>query len=144
MGQSKVHSGKERKSPAFEVATKRSAATRESRNRLLVCCNALRTEKDYLQGLKDDVSNPAVTVKFKPKACSPFQLVMFALAERQRQDGEFDQVWCVFDVDQYEDVPAAVTKAGKAGIEVALSNPCFELWLILHFALHTSSARTYS
>jgi hypothetical protein len=135
--------GRGRKGPAFDAPTERKSATRESRNRLLVCCGALRTEGDYLRGLRDRIGNPAVTVKFKAKACSPSQLVSYAIAEQERQSGEFDQVWCVFDVDQYPDVGDAVKEAGREGIAVALSNPCFELWLILHFATHTAPAGTY-
>ena len=45
---------------------------------------------------------------------------------------DFDEIWCVFDVDQHPNVPQAVHNAGQNGIEVVVSNPCFELWLVLH------------
>jgi hypothetical protein len=136
-------SGRRSSGPAFETSTARTVATRNAKSRLLVCCNALKTEKDYLQGLKDHLETPAVTVRFKPKVCSPSQLVDFAIAERARQAEEFDQVWCVFDVDQYPDVATAVAKARREDVEIALSNPCFEIWLILHFVAHTAPADTY-
>lgn len=44
-----------------------------------------------------------------------------------------DEYWCVFDVDQHPNVGAAVQKAMANGIGVAVSNPCVELWFILHF-----------
>jgi hypothetical protein len=46
---------------------------------------------------------------------------------------EYDQVWCVFDVDQHALLLEAKQQARDSGIEVAISNPCFELWALLHF-----------
>jgi hypothetical protein len=99
-----------------------------------VVCDAVATEPDYLKGLVAHLANPAVTVRIKTKPCSPSQLVAYADGERARAQDDFDQVWCVFDVDDYPDIPAAVATARRLGIEVAVSHPCFELWLILHFA----------
>ena len=44
---------------------------------------------------------------------------------------EFDEVWCVVDVDDY-DLDSAAALAAKSGVRLAVSNPCFELWLLLH------------
>ncbi|MEV5198866.1 RloB family protein [Streptomyces sp. NPDC053720] len=49
---------------------------------------------------------------------------------------EYDEVWCVIDVEApvpHEGLTAALKLARQHGVEVALSNPCFELWLLLHF-----------
>ncbi|HMO03760.1 MAG TPA: RloB family protein [Kiritimatiellia bacterium] len=45
-----------------------------------------------------------------------------------------DQGWMVIDRDAWpeQELREACTDAGKAGFRVALSNPCFELWLYLH------------
>ncbi len=45
---------------------------------------------------------------------------------------ENDQVWAVFDRDEHPHFEDAVTLCEKHGVGVARSNPCFELWLILH------------
>ena len=45
---------------------------------------------------------------------------------------EFDEVWCVFDTDNHVHLSKAIADAGQSGIKVAVSNPCFELWLVLH------------
>lgn len=57
---------------------------------------------------------------------------------RRRRDPDFDEIWCVFDVDQHPNVPQAVHNAGQTGIEVAVSNPCIELWLVLHASDQTA------
>jgi hypothetical protein len=120
----------------------RTPASREARDRLLVVCDAAATERHYLRGLIDYLEEPAVTVRFKSKPCSPSQLVEYAIGERRRAHGDFDQVWCVFDVDDY-DVERAVSHAGRSGVETAVSHPCFELWLLLHFRDHTAHAEGY-
>ena len=45
----------------------------------------------------------------------------------------FNEVWCVTDVDEHKRLEPALDKAKGNDIRVALSNPCFELWLLLHF-----------
>ena len=51
------------------------------------------------------------------------------------------EYWCVFDVEaptQHARLHDAVQMARDNGISVAVSNPCFELWLVLHHADHES------
>ncbi len=50
----------------------------------------------------------------------------------KRADQAFEEIWCVFDIDEHPNVPQAIDNARQSGIEVAVSNPCFELWLVLH------------
>jgi hypothetical protein len=45
---------------------------------------------------------------------------------------KYDQVWCVFDVDVHEYLNESKEMAAKNRIKLAISNPCFELWLLLH------------
>ena len=55
-------------------------------------------------------------------------------SRRERDDNlRYDEVWCVFDVDDHPNLLNALESARQLGIKVALSNPCFELWLLLHF-----------
>lgn len=132
-----------RRSPSFETSLRRTTGKREARRRLLIVCGAAATECDYLRGLIAAVANPAVTVRIIAKPSAPSQLVRYAVGQRNQAQGDFDEVWCVFDVDEFQDVQRAVDMAREEGIETAVSNPCFELWLILHFVAHTAHARTY-
>jgi hypothetical protein len=57
-----------------------------------------------------------------------------ANAKREKDENlKYDHVWCVFDIDEHPFVPEAKRQARDNGIEVAVSNPCFELWALLHF-----------
>ncbi len=39
----------------------------------------------------------------------------------------------VVDVDRWENLDEIVSRCIKEGFRAAVSNPCFELWLLLHF-----------
>jgi hypothetical protein len=55
-------------------------------------------------------------------------------AKRRADDNlTYDEVWCVFDVDDHRLIFEATEQAKANEIEVAVSNPCFELWALLHF-----------
>lgn len=53
--------------------------------------------------------------------------------------GEGDQFWLVCDTDHWIDsghiqnLRDVIRRCSQKGIRVALNNPCFELWLLLHF-----------
>ncbi len=55
-------------------------------------------------------------------------------ARRQRDENlAFDEVWCVHDIDEHPKIDEARVMARDNDILLAVSNPCFELWLLLHF-----------
>ena len=56
----------------------------------------------------------------------------------KRRGPDYDEIWCVFDIDNHPHVPQAVEEARHGGIEVAVSSPCFELWLVLHAHAQTA------
>ena len=49
-----------------------------------------------------------------------------------------DQIWCVFDCDEHPRIPDATAKADSHGINIAFSNPCIELWFLLHYENQTA------
>lgn len=102
----------------------------------MVVCGAEGTEYDYLNGFKSHFKRRNLSIKVAKKPGSPLQVVEYA-AERWGGAGDdFDQVWCVVDVDEYTDLDQAARRARQRRIELAVSNPCFELWLLLHHTDH--------
>ena len=53
---------------------------------------------------------------------------------RRKRDSfeDHDQVWAVFDRDEHPRFKEAVELCRNKGVGVGRSDPCFELWLILH------------
>lgn len=70
-------------------------------------------------------------VKIKAKVRAPKDLVNYARSIAPEGGDEFDEVWCVVDSDEF-DLEPAVAIAAKLNVRLAVSNPCFELWLLLH------------
>lgn len=121
----------------------RRAATRSPRRRLLLVCEGRVTEPEYFRGFERWVRNSTVEVVIPDDHGVPLTLVEHAhrcnreasqRAARERDSYlSYDEVWCVFDVDEHPRLNEAVQLAQARGIQVAISNPCFELWLLLHF-----------
>jgi hypothetical protein len=123
---------------------KRRVGVRTPRKTLLVFCEGTRTEPEYLEALKrePDVRDAAavdIRIESSGGGAVPETLVARACEAQRRtreEEGEIDEIWCVFDVEWPRNHPglkAAVDEARGNGIHLAVSNPCFELWLILHF-----------
>ena len=49
------------------------------------------------------------------------------------RDERYRHIWCVFDVDEHPFLSEAQLQARDNNIDVAVPNPCFELWALLHF-----------
>jgi hypothetical protein len=115
---------------------------RDPRPVILIVCEG-DTEHDYFDGFWRAARNPRVTIHIPEEHGVPKTLVEIAKrlkneaqseAKRQGDDNlAFDSVWCVSDVDEHPNLPEARQMARDNGIELAISNPCFELWLLLHF-----------
>ncbi|NEB03897.1 RloB domain-containing protein [Streptomyces sp. SID13726] len=131
------------KKPRRDTDLTRRADVRDSADQFMVVCGSESTEYDYLSGFKAHFKRRNLSVKVAKKPGSPLQVVNYA-AERWGGAGdEFDQVWCVLDVDEYTDLERAVRRARQRRIELAVSNPCFELWLLLHHTDHQSWTQDY-
>lgn len=128
---------------------KRKVATRKPRKTLVVFCEGERTEPEYLNALKRqpsvrDLAAVDLRVETGQGGSVPRTLVAIASEARRRaidEDAEIDEFWCVFDVEWPRNHPGldeAVKAAHANGIQLAISNPCFELWLILHFQDHAA------
>ncbi|WP_420638781.1 RloB family protein [Candidatus Poriferisocius sp.] len=132
----------------------RRSAYRTEKRMFHIYTEGERTEKDYIRLLKqiDRVSESAV-LRLKASVPQPLRLVQRAARDLERLDRDEarDQVWCIFDVEssnepnepnKCKNLLEARNLARKNGIKVATSNPCFELWLVLHFQDHTKPVST--
>ena len=120
---------------------KRRQPTREPGARFLLVCEG-QTEQGYFQYLNSLYRQSGVSVKTMHDTSSPTQIVDRAIKYREGSysaqgidyDPDLDQVWAVFDWDgRTEEVRQAVQRAKNHHVHVALSNPCFDIWLIWHF-----------
>lgn len=121
----------------------RRSPSRDPKPLILCVCEGKVTEPEYLKGFVAHCRNPRVEVDIDAGQGVPRTLVEQAKRRKQAAEKEarqqkddnfkFDQVWCVCDVDEHPNLHEAQVMARDNGIKLAVSNPCFELWLILHF-----------
>jgi RloB-like protein len=137
---------------------RRGAPNLEPKRRILIVCEGSRTEPSYFESWRRHLRNPLVELVINDEAGVPRTLVRRAaekkreakrLARRERDAFmQFEEVWCVFDVDDHPNLADARDQARANQIDLAISNPCFELWGLLHFQdqwafLDRSSVVTY-
>ncbi len=131
------YSGRDRK-----PARKKANARLEPKLRILVVCEGL-TEKQYLDQFTKLCRNPLVLVQVSGQVGVPLTVVTKARDAKQAAEKDakrhgddflkYDAVWCVVDVDDHPNLAAAQVMARDNKISMAISNPSFELWLLLHF-----------
>lgn len=110
----------------------------EIRQRFLIVCEGKKTEPQYFERFRV----PSLVVKVEGIGMNTLRLVDEAI--KIRSNGEYDQVWCVFDKDDFpiDHFENAIQQAVDHDIHVAYSNQAFELWYVLHFEyLHAAIDR---
>lgn len=121
---------------------RRRRGTRTEKRTFLIYCEGLRTETDYLEALKEvreirDRASVEIHIDYEKSGRPPMKLVEAAVdGPGVEDDDEIDEVWCVFDVEWPTNHPKlgeALELAQSRRIRTAVSNPCFEYWLVLHF-----------
>ena len=121
---------------------RRRTASRPERKTIVVFCEGEASEPDYVNALKrlpGVRGNTSINVEIDPGRGVPLTLVKRAVD--RCDDDEIDECWCVFDVEwprNHPNLNQAIRLATQHGIHLAISNPCFELWLILHFEDQTA------
>lgn len=129
---------------------RRRAPSRRVLPRILIVCEGTTTEPGYFEDLRQRYRR-SVEVELSPGGV-PKTLVERAAEMKRDADAKatkdenerYDEVWCVFDIDDHPKIDDAKQQARDNGIKLAISNPCFELWVLLHFqdqSAHISRAK---
>lgn len=118
---------------------RRPAGSRLPRARFVLICEGKNTEPDYFRCLGEIVKDALIDVEIvggsgTPKTIATKAVERIRSNRRQRRDSfeRNDKVWAVFDKDEHPFYDEAVALCEREDVGVARSNPCFELWLILH------------
>ncbi|MDP4501554.1 RloB family protein [Nonomuraea turcica] len=124
----------------------RVVGRREPKKRVLIVCEGEVTEVEYFKGIRDYFRSLPVDIrncKVVGLGRDPAKLVAYALSERDKKDREaraqrdaniaYDEVWCVVDVNEHKTLAQALITARRGHVNLAVSLPCFELWILYHF-----------
>lgn len=102
-----------------------------------------RTEPEYFKALERCLKSVHIRIQPEPAAGVPYTIAQKAVDRSKRirtrsprkpidSFERQDEVWAIFDRDEHERYEEAIAMCEARGVGVARSNPCFELWLILH------------
>lgn len=119
---------------------------RASYDRILIVCEGEKTEPFYFEEIREfyKLQTANVKVTHSTYGTSPLQIVEYSLDECLRTR-KWEQVYCVFDRDDHRSFNDAIQKINTLNVKhrndlkqpikftAIQSNPCFELWLLLHF-----------
>ncbi|MEU4043462.1 RloB family protein [Streptomyces antibioticus] len=123
------------------MSAKRKPLNRKTKEKpvnrkILVYFEGEVTERLYINGLRKILRNRPVHIDPGNSNGEPLSLVRSAIkrAKEVRRGDAYDDVWCLFDVETppHGSLASALSLASKNSVQCAVSNPCFELWLLLH------------
>jgi RloB-like protein len=102
----------------------------------LIVCEGSNTEPDYIEHFTQFFRVGVLEMVIIGGAGETIRVV--ERAKKENEKGGFDQVWVVFDKDDFptHHFDNAIQMAQAAGFGVAYSNQAFEYWLLLHFEDH--------
>lgn len=117
-----------RSEPIFE----RNEPTIQEKPTILIVCEGKNTEPSYFKQFRLSTA----TIKTVGEGFNTISLVKRALEIKKNKT--YDQVWCVFDKDDFtdNDFNNALKLAEDYNLKVAYSNQAFEYWILLHFDDH--------
>lgn len=127
------------------MSLRRRSAQREPKPEIVIVCEGKVTEPAYFNDFRTIAGNSLVTVTPIGGCGVPVSVVSRAVEEKlertrraRKSRDSFDllfEVWAVFDRDAHPQgqVPEAMALAARSGVNVAFSNPCFEVWGLMHF-----------
>jgi len=108
----------------------RPEPTKLEKQKILIYCEGKNTEPSYFKQFR--LTNTKIVAL--GEGYHTVSLVNRAYQLSQEED--YNQVWCVFDKDDFQDFNDAIYLAEKYNFGVAFSNQAFEFWIILHFEDH--------
>ena len=121
-------------------------------NSFLIVTEGERTEPLYLKGIQkkikekmdgriDVIEIPVIDIH--GEGCGTGKLI--EVTERIVKEAKilYQNVWVVFDKDDFDDFDVAIQLGKEKGYQVAWSNQSFEYWLYLHFNYSDSALHRY-
>lgn len=119
---------------------RRPKPTRAVNPRVIIAFEDSKSAPYYFEGLRSKlgIAKTTILVDRDRSGTDPLSVVNRAIAIRSdlgksfsKKDG--DQVWAVVDVDRHTTMNEAKQLAKSHDVCMAISNPCFEYWILLHF-----------
>lgn len=127
--------------PRGRESFRRKPGQKPPRSITLIVCEG-ETEQEYFDAARIHfgLTNAEIIIADNTVGSAPISVV--ECAERKcREPGGYDKIYCIFDRDGHQSFDKARAKIRAMAsrkkkplpIEEAISIPCFEVWVLLHF-----------
>jgi hypothetical protein len=126
----------------------RNQPSRNPGQKIIIACEGSKTEPIYFESIRNELRSPTlkiIVLRHQGKT-DPHSIIDRLIEERQVMKDEKawtakDAAWAVFDGDEHIEKSLvnwqkAIAKAKKQNINLAITNPSFELWYLIHFQEH--------
>jgi hypothetical protein len=133
---------------------RQSGNRKKPKFKIYTFCEGKNTEPLFIEGFSKVKGNGLVIVECVGAQGAPKQIVQ-ACSDKMRElkklakksadplDKSFE-IWAVFDRDEHPKVSEALEQAKANDIKIAFSNPCFEIWPLLHFESQTANIHRHT
>lgn len=134
----------------------RKKGTESGEKPILIVTEGTKTEPKYLEGLRQTLHLAATRIEVVPAdGTDPRSVVKTAIEMMKAQNRlakrgeglEYEEVWVVFDSEDRlgtNELNGAISMGEAAGVSIAMTVPCFEYWLVLHYEYTTEYMVDYS
>jgi len=106
---------------------------------IIIAAEGTNTEEQYFTDLAKSYPAQNIRVKVIPRSDPDPKAVIKALDDYRKEFSlslrkDYDELWMVIDIDQWKEkmLSEVVASCEQKRYGCAISNPCFELWLLLH------------
>lgn len=108
---------------------------RRSAKLFVIATEGRNTEKQYFEMFGNRKVKIEILATGEKNDSAPEYVIERLDKFKDRYDfNEDDELWLVLDVDRWKKQLITVCRQAKQkGYQLAISNPCFEIWLCLHF-----------
>mgnify|MGYP003586387521 CR=1 FL=1 len=109
----------------------------QEKDRFIIVCGAEETEPNYFRNYKELMEqNSDFELEIVKESKSPTYVLNKAIELKTKYDN-INQIWCVFDKDDFNDFDSVIERGKKEGIKTAYSNEAFEIWFLFHYEYTT-------
>ncbi len=126
----------------------RRPSSRNIAQKILIVCEGSKTEPIYFNSIRNDLRSLTLNIIVLPhqNKTDPHSIIERLIKERQQRKDNQQwskeyEAWAVFDGDEHIEKnlanwQSAIALAKSQKINLAIKNPCFELWYLIHFQDH--------